>query len=68
MTTNGRKMLKVKKSKLKQYKSEQFSKVYLADHGTVIDEADWIWLQENEIGNKQSAWLRGYKKFRKGKP
>ena len=68
MPTNGRKMPKVKKSKLKQYKSEQFSKVYLADDGTVIDEGDWIWLQENEIGNKQSAWLRGYNKFRKGKP
>ena len=68
MTTNGKKTAKVTKSKLKQYKTEQFSKVYLANDGTVIDEADWLWLQKNEIGNRQSAWLRGYKKFKAGKP
>ena len=53
-------------SKKKQPKFKGHSKVYLADDGTVIDAKDWKWLQEKRLGTSQSAWLRGYRKWKRG--
>ena len=47
-------------------KKQRISKVYLADDGTVISAKDWKWLQETRIGTSQSAWLRGYRKWKRG--
>ena len=53
-------------SKKKKQPKQKVSKVYLADDGTVIDAKDWKWLQEKRIGTSQSAWLRGYRKWKRG--
>ncbi len=50
----------------KKQPRQKVSKVYLADDGTVIDAKDWKWLQEKRIGTSQSAWLRGYRKWKRG--
>ena len=47
-------------------KKQRISKVYLADDGTVISAKDWKWLQEKRLGTSQSAWLRGYRKWKRG--
>ena len=47
-------------------KKQRISKVYLADDGTVISAKDWKWLQEKRMGTSQSAWLRGYRKWKRG--
>ena len=47
-------------------KKQRISKVYLADDGTVISAKDWKWLQEKRLGTLQSAWLRGYRKWKRG--
>ena len=47
-------------------KKQRISKVYLADDGTVISAKDWKWLQEKRMGTSQSAWVRGYRKWKRG--
>lgn len=50
----------------KKKKQPKAVKYYLADDGTVIDAKDWKWLQEKRLGTSQSAWLRGYRKWKRG--
>lgn len=50
----------------KKKKQPKASKYYLADDGTVISAKDWKWLQEKRLGTSQSAWLRGYRKWKRG--
>ena len=57
MNMNGR---------MRKKKQPKVSKYYLADDGTVIDAKDWKWLQEKRLGTSQSAWLRGYRKWKRG--
>ena len=53
-------------SKKKKQPKQKTARYYLADDGTVIDAKDWKWLQEKRIGTSQSAWSRGYRKWKRG--